>query len=211
MFSSHFLTTEQNPALTTSNHLPCCPLSRSSGVMVNGWTSWWTTVSPPPITSWCSPSPSGRTSSGALCWRRLTPSKCEWWCHNTSLLIIHLVENKGAQQQQQQQRPPSLCVTVDLINLVKIDQSEFTSLYSPLNHTRWCTICNGYYKIRNCMVVSWSGCTVPTRPWKVATPWRPWRTSLGVWQSSLRCPRLQKNSTRSWRKPWREALWWAVP
>lgn len=56
-------------------------LSFSSGVMETGLMSSLTTASRPSTTSWSSLSPLRGMSSGALCWRKLTPSECADCCY----------------------------------------------------------------------------------------------------------------------------------
>ena len=46
-----------------------------SGHTTSGWTWWWTTVSPRWGTAWCLSTRPTKPSSGALCWKRPTPSK----------------------------------------------------------------------------------------------------------------------------------------
>lgn len=47
----------------------------NSGCLVSGWTWWWTTGCPPLTESSSTVIPRTTMSSGALCWRRPTPSQ----------------------------------------------------------------------------------------------------------------------------------------
>lgn len=70
--------------------LTSCLLTLSSGVTANGSMWSWTTASPPATTSRRSPNLSERTSSGALFWKKLMPSKHSLLISTAKL--IHSVE-----------------------------------------------------------------------------------------------------------------------